>query len=237
MRGAIALLALMLLLSGCQSTQQRSAELQRRASRATLAQHSVSVTHQDPSVQVLDSAVVHSSTGAAVVVTLRNRSSSPIQNAPIEITVRDFHRTLLYQNDTPDLEPSLRSVPLMMGGSGALWVDDQLPLTDTPASVSAVVGVGAHLAHATARLSVSGVHRVDEPGVGSGVAGTVTNHSKLTQRDVLVYAVGRRARHITAAGRAAIPEIPPHASAPFQLFLLGDAGGAKIQTSALPTSF
>ncbi len=56
----LASVATVLALCGCQSTQERSAELQLQAKHDVLASQGVSVTKQNPSVKVLQSAVVRS---------------------------------------------------------------------------------------------------------------------------------------------------------------------------------
>lgn len=82
------------------------------------------------------------------------------------------------------------------------------------------------------QLSVRGVHVFEDPSNGVGEEGTVRNPSKVTQQKLVVYAVGRRAGRIVAAGRAVLPEVPAGGSVPFQVFFIGDPRGTQLQVSA-----
>jgi hypothetical protein len=225
-------------LYGCESTQERSADLQRKAKHDVLAAHSVAVTKESPSVKVLQSTVIHSSSQSAVVVALRNTSTHTLENAPIELTVRDAHGSVLYQNNASGLESSLSTVSLLLPGQETIWVDDQVTASGVPASASALVGEGAQASGSIPRLSISGTHQSAEAGAETTLSGGVTNHSQTTQQNLVVYAVARRGGKIVAAGRAVLPEVPPKGTnVPFQIYFAGDPGGAQIQTSAPATTF
>jgi hypothetical protein len=225
-------------LCGCQSTQERSAELQHRAKHDLLAAHSAAVTIESPSIKVLQSTVIHSSSGTAVVVALRNTSTHTLENAPIEVTVRDAHGNLLYQNNASGLEPSLSTVSLLPADRETIWVDDQVTASGVPASASALVGEGAQDSGSIPQLSISGTHQSAESGSEATLSGGVTNHSRTTQQNLVVYAVARRGVKIVAAGRAVLPEVPAAGTnVPFQIYFVGDPSGAQIQTSAPASTF
>jgi hypothetical protein len=227
--------------SGCESTQERSAELQRAAKHEVLATQGVSVTKENPRVQVLQSTVVHSGESTAVVVALRNTSSQALENAPIEVTVRDAHGAVLYQNNASGLEPSLTTVSLLQPGRETIWVDDQVTASGIPVSASALVGEATQASGAIPQLTIAGTHLSTEAVTEATLSGTVSNHSQTTQQNLVVYAVARRASKIVAAGRAVVPEIAAGTNAgtnvPFQIYFVGDPGGAQIQTSAPATTF
>ena len=86
------------------------------------------------------------------------------------------------------------------------------------------------------RIEVHGVHTSEEGGT-TGAAGTVRNGSSVTQQNLVVYVLARRAGQIVAAGRAVLPEVGAGASLPFQAFLQGDASGARLEASAPATTF
>jgi hypothetical protein len=228
-------------LSGCESTQQRSAELQRAAKHEVLATQGVSVTKENPSVKVLQSTVVRSHEATAVVVALRNTSSRALENAPIEVTVRDAHGAVLYQNNASGLEPSLTTVSLLQPGQETIWVDDQVTASGTPVSASALVGEAAQPSGSIPQLNIAGTHLSTEAGAEATLSGTVSNHSQTTQQNLVVYAVARRASKIVAAGRAVLPEVTAGTNAgtnvPFQIYFVGNPSGAQIQTSAPATTF
>jgi hypothetical protein len=225
-------------LCGCESTQEHSAELQRRAKHDVLAAQSAAVTKESASVKVLQSTVIHSSSQNAVVVTLRNTSTHPLENTPIEVTVRDAHGGIIYRNNASGLEPSLSTVSLLLPGQETIWVDDQVTASGTPASASALVGEGTQASGSIPELSVAGTHASAEAGAEATLSGSVTNHSQTAQQNLVVYAVARRGMKIVAAGRAVLPEVPAvGTNVPFQIYFVGDPSGAQIQTSAPATTF
>ncbi|MFZ2112770.1 MAG: hypothetical protein WAU77_03450 [Solirubrobacteraceae bacterium] len=225
-------------LCGCESTQERSAELQHQAKHDVLAARSAAVTKESPSVQVLQSTVIHSSSQSAVVVALRNTSTHTLENAPIEVTVRDARGSVLYQNNASGLEPSLSTVSLLMPGRETIWVDDQVTASGVPASASALVGEGTQASGSIPQLSISGTHQSAEAGAETTLSGGVTNHSRTPQQNLVVYAVARRGVKIVAAGRAVLPEVPAASTnVPFQIYFVGDPSNAQIQTSAPATTF
>jgi hypothetical protein len=225
-------------LCGCQSTQERSAELRRAAKHDALTTQGVSVSKENPSVRVLRSTIVRSSSGTAVVVALRNTSSHALENAPIEVTLRDGHGSALYQNNGSGLEPSLTSVSLLEPGQETIWIDDQVTASGTPASATALVGEATTTSTSIPELSIAGTHLSTEAGAEATLSGGVTNHSQTAQQNLVVYAVARRVGKIVAAGRAVLPEVPAAGTnVSFQIYFVGDPSGAQIQTSAPATTF
>jgi hypothetical protein len=221
---------------GCESTAQKSAQIEKLAKHERLALQGVAVTKENPSVRVLQSTVVHSKEGTAVVVELRNVSTRALENAPIEITVRDAKGGTLYQNNQPGEDPSLTRVSLLEPGARTVWVDDQVQVRGAPASASALVGVGTSGSAGTPVMAVSRT-RLSSEGGEAGESGTVTNRSQITQQHVAVYAVARKGNRVVAAGRAVLPEVAPGANVPFQVYFVGNPSGARIETNAPPTTF
>jgi hypothetical protein len=233
---AVALLAL-LALSGCETNAEKSAKLEKIAHSHVLARQSgLTVGRQNPAVMVVGAVVVHDANGTAAVVTLRNISSKPLRDAPIAITVTGAGGAVAYQNNAPGLDSTLVSVPLLEPGAETIWIDDQVELSGTPTGVSARVGQAPVALGQLPQLSVQGVHTVEEPGSGLTAEGTVVNHSTVSQQKLVVYAVGRRAGRVVAAGRAVLPEVPAGQSAPFQVFFIGNPQGAKLEVSAPPST-
>lgn len=222
--------------SGCETTAEQSSALEKHAKHEKLSLQGVSVARENPSVKVLKSTVVHSSVGTAVVVALRNTSAHPLENAPIEITVRDAHGGVLFQNNHPGEDPSLTKVSLIGPGTQTLWVDDQVQVSGVPASARALVGEAMRASGNAPQMSVSETH-VSGEGGEAGAAGTVMNRSKVAEQHLVVYAVARKGGRIVAAGRAVLPEVRPAASVPFQVYFVGDPSGAQIETSAPATTF
>lgn len=222
--------------SGCQTTAQRSAELQKHAKHQVLASKGVTVAKENPDVQVLQSSIVRSSEGAAVVVSLRNVSSHALKDAPIQITVLDAHGKAVFQNDQPGLDPSLTTVSLLPPGEETMWVDDQIPISGAPAKATALVGEATRAAADLPSLSISPTRLGGEGGEATA-SGAVTNRSKVAQEHLVVYSIARRGSKVVAAGRAVLPEALPGKTVPFLLYFVGDPQGAKLQTSAPATTF
>lgn len=223
-------------LSGCESSQERSAQLAREAKHFVgSASHGLTIAHPSTEVRVLSTQILHSSEGTAALVTVRNTSSHALRDVPLAITVKDAGGAVLYRNDAPGLEAALTSVPVLTPGQRFTWIDDQVQATGTPASASAEAGEAPPSSGPAPKIRLSGVHATEAP--EAGVAGTANNESSVAQRDLVVYGVARRGAKIVAAGRAVLTEVPAHGSSPFQVLFIGGAQGARVQASAPATTF
>ncbi len=234
MRWAALLLAA-LALSGCETTQEESAKLEKTAKHFTLAHKGLTITSVSTEVKVLDAAVVRDPEGAAAAVTVSNAGGQTLSSVPIAVTVRSASGQTLYQNNAPGLEAALTELASLPAHATVTWVDDQIPSAGGPASVSAIAGE-APIAHGPEpRIEAQGTH-LAEASTGE-VAGTVRNRSKVAQQKLVVYVIAHRAGRIVAAGRAVVPEVAPGASVPFQAFLVGTAAGAALEASAPASTF
>lgn len=232
-----ALVLLALALSGCETTAEKSAKLEKQAKRVTLVkQKGLSITRQSTVVKVVDARVVHSSEGTATVVTLRNTAPRALRDVPIAIAVKDANGASVYTNSTPGLARTLISAALVPAHGELTWIDDQIQAAGTPASASAKIGEGAAVAGALPRLSVEGAHLHEDPTNGLTAEGTVTNHSPVAQRELVVYALAEHAGKIVAAGRAVLASLGAGSSSLFQVFFIGDPSGATLKVSAPPTT-
>lgn len=224
-------------LSGCETTAEKSAKLERAAKRVTVQQEKgLTIERVSSSIEAIDTTVLRSAERAAAVVTVKNRSSTAQRDVPIAIAVKDGAGKTVFQNDEPGLEGTLVSVPAIPAHGTVVWVDDQVPLSGSPASVSARIGQARPVSELPA-LAISGAKLGEDPASGWIAEGTVANRSKVAQSGLVLFALARRAGKIVAAGRAIVPQLAPGASAPFQASLVGDAHGASVQVSAPPASF
>jgi hypothetical protein len=232
------LLLVALALAGCETTAEKSAKLERAARRAAVTQNGLVITRPSTEVKVLETVALHSSEGAAAVVVLRNVSSRTLRDVPIAITVKDAGGGTLFQNNAPGLESALVSVPSLPAHGELSWVDDQLPATGQPAGVRALLGQApTATTGAVPQIAIQGAHLIEDPSRGIGTSAKVSNHSRVAQQNLVVFAIGRRGGRIVAAGRAVVAELAAGASAPFQVFFVGDPRGAQLQISAPPTTF
>ncbi|HWX52684.1 MAG TPA: hypothetical protein VNY34_05290, partial [Solirubrobacteraceae bacterium] len=222
-----------LALAGCQTTAEKSAKLERAARRHALVSASgLSIAHTSSEVKVTATSVLRSAEGAVAIVELRNHSGHALRNVPLALTVKDARGGTLYQNNAAGLEAALVSVPSLPAHASFTWVDDQIPAKGAPAAVSARIGTAPAVPGSLPILTVSGVHPIEDPANGAGAAGTVSNRSGVTQTNLVVFGVARRAGRIVAAGRAVLPEVAAGSQMPVQIFLAGDPHGAQLQLSA-----
>jgi hypothetical protein len=229
------LVLLALTLTGCESNVERSARLAKLAHHQRRAESGLSISRPSAVVKVVRTAVVHGAEGTAVVVTVRNNSPHALRDVPIAITVKDASGAKLFQNNGRGLEAALTSLSSLAPHGEATWVDDQVQLSGTPASASAIVGEAPAASGPLPQVSVLGVHPSEEGGT-VGAAGTVLNRSSITQQGLVIDVVARRGATILAAGRAVLPEVTAGASAPFQASLVGTPTGGKLEAGAAPTS-
>jgi hypothetical protein len=233
----VACLLAALALGGCESSQERSAQLEHEAKRHVgQVVRGLQIAHASSLVQVVATEVLHSSEGDAVAVALRNRSPRALRDVPLAITVRSAAGAVLYRNDAPGLEVALTSVALLAPHDDFTWIDDQVQASQAPASASAEAGEAQTAGSPTPQIRLTGVHPTEEA-EGPGVAGTVTNESGVTQKDLVVYGLARRGGRIVGAGRAVLTEVPAHGSSRFQALFIGGSQGAHVEASAPPTTF
>jgi len=227
-------------LSGCETTAEKSARLERTAHHMHLAEQGLTIAKQSADVHVLRAILVHGAEGSAAVITLRNDSGHALKNVPIAITVKDARGSTLYQNNAPGLDAALTSLASLPAHGEATWVNDQVQASSSssgaPASVSAIVGASPAASEPVPQIEVRDVHASEESG-SAGAAGTVRNRSNVAQQNLVVYVLARRAGTIVAAGRAVLPEVTAGASVQFQAFLVGTPHGATLQASAPPATF
>jgi hypothetical protein len=229
---ALALAAPALALSGCETTAEKSAKLERAAKRvAHAAQAGLTIAHPSTLVKVLSSDVVDGSHGtAAIVLTLRNDSSKTLGEVPIAVSLKSATGATLYSNSTPGLAKTLTSIAVLAPHATATWIDDQAQASGA-VRVSAEVGEGKLLSGSPPTLATH------DASIAEGSAeGTVTNGSSTAQSELVIYALARRGGRTVAAGRAVLGSIAAGASAPFQVFFVGDPTDARLTLSAPPTS-
>jgi hypothetical protein len=240
---ALVLLALALMgcLTGCETTAEESAKLERTAKREQaqhpgLEQKGLSIGRESTNVRVVATTVLHSSEGDAAVITLRSSSPHALMEVPIAITVKGARGQTLYQNNTAGLEPALVAVPSIAPYGQVEWIDDQVPASEAAASVSARVGEGTSGDTTMPSLAVTGVHLAEGSTTGPAASGTVANHSTVTQPKLVIYALGRRGGKIVAAGRSVLPEVAAGGSSFFQVFFVGNPQGTQLEVRAQPTA-
>jgi len=234
--GAAALLVLSL--SACESTQDKSARLKAQGAKAFKDAKGVSISRRAQGVTIADRAVITDPNGTAVALVLRNTGRSPLPAAPITIDVRSARRKSLFKNDSPGLEPSLTSVGSLAPGQETLWVNDQVTPAGRARTVKAEVGApkaAKRISGALPEIALEDVRIRQDPSSGTEVVGFARLKAGVEQKSLIVSCIGRKGGRIVAAGRAEIPLLTAKKHRPFHIFPIGPLKGAQLSVSAPPT--
>jgi hypothetical protein len=227
-------LAVAVALAGCESTQDKSAAIGRRAKQVT-REKGLRIGARNTAVVVGRRVVVQDRNGVAAVVELRNTDARGQAGVPVALTVRDARGRSLYTNTAPGLAPALVSVPVLGRGQTVFWVNNQVTAAGRAASLDVRVGAAQGRAPARVpRIAVTGL----TPGSDSDGAfakAVVRNASQVAQRQLTVYCVARRGGRIVAAGSAFVPALPAGGRAPVTIFFIGDPAGATLEAAAPAT--
>ncbi|HWA52702.1 MAG TPA: hypothetical protein VG816_00875 [Solirubrobacterales bacterium] len=237
----VAVLALAVLaaagLSACQSTKDRSAELEAQGSTKLLSEEGLKIEKRNPDVKVTDTAVLSGSEGSnAVVVDLHNDSGENLTEVPVLIEVTNTKGKPFYENDIPGIEPALAAVPYIPAHGDAEWVNDQVLGVGKPKSVKVTVGTGGGTySGALPKIEVSKPKLQGDPVSGIFATGDVVNETGEDQRRLLLYVVARKGNEVVAAGRGAIEHLKPERKKlKYTVFFVGDPSGAELTLSEFP---
>jgi hypothetical protein len=224
-------------LGGCESTQSRSAELEKEGETALVVDQGLKIKEESSDVKVTSSTLLTDSYGSAVVVSLHNSSDRNLVNVPILIDVLDAKGKSVYRNDIPGIEPALAAVPYIPAGGEAQWVNDQVQTSGKPKSVKVKVGAsGDSYSGPIPEIEVSKPTIEGDPVSGIEAKGTVVNRTGEDQERLLLYAIATSGGRVVAAGRGALEHLkgttkPLH----YNIFFIGDPKGADVEVTQYPT--
>jgi hypothetical protein len=224
-------------LSACQSTKDKSAELEAQGSTQLISDEGLEIKRRNPDVRVTGTAVLSGSEGSnAVVVDLHNGSGKNLTEVPILIEVTNSKGKSFYKNDIPGIEPALAAVPYIPAHGDAEWVNDQVLGVGVPKSVKVTVGTGGGTySGALPEIEVSQPKLEGDPVSGISATGDVVNKTGKDQRRLLLYVVARRGNEVVAAGRGAIEHLKPEREKlKYTIFFVGDPSGADLKLSEFP---
>jgi hypothetical protein len=233
---AVALAGVALVISGCESTQDKSAKI--AAELGPVKQEKgLKITRRSKDVEVVSSTLLSDQNGSAVVVRLRNRSDEDLVGVPIAIDVLDAKGRSVYRNDIPGIEPALAAVPFIEAGGEAEWVHDQILATGRPAKVEVKVGEGGEpFSGEQPKISVSEPKLEGDPYSGVLAGGNVENESGEDLERLLLYAVATKGGKVVAAGRGAIEPLKDKPKPfPYNIYFIGDPTGADVSVSQFPS--
>ena len=236
--GAAVAGAVVPVLLGCQSTQDRSAALAARAQGA-VRETKVTVGVTNRTATVTRTTLLRDANGVAVVVEVRNRGAAQV-DVPVALSVRGRGGKVLFRNDAGGLDPSLVAIPALDAGGRHAWVNDQLQASPQDAR-TATARLGTARGRAPRELPRIAVSDVRIGGDSSGVVvrGTLANLSPVPQKRIVVHCVARKGGRIVAAGRAVLDTLAAAGHgrpAPFSVYVIGDPRGADLTLWAPPTT-
>jgi hypothetical protein len=232
----LAVLALAALaLTGCESTQAKSAKLERVAQKSKHEKGLV-IGEQSKDIKVEGTTILQDSGGAAAVVELHNDSGGSLVAVPLSMQVLDKASKPLYANDAPGLDSSLVSVAALAPGATVTWVNDQVTIASPGTSVVAKIGAGAKPGPAALpQLEITGLKAAGDPSGEQSITGDIANRSQVEQRRLVIYVTARKDARVVAAGRAIVERLAPGKQAHFSVFPIGDPNGAELSAAAPPT--
>lgn len=225
-------------LTGCTTTQQKAARIQLNNARIRANLTALRLTGTSSSVHATSIGVLTGRSGAhvAVVVTLRNRSSSPVSDLPVLVGVTVPHARRTYLNAAAGVAYFRNHIPAIAAHGELTWV---LTLTRRlPRGARPFVRVGSPNPTTTTAIGALPTLRVTASNLtGSDARVTLRNTSGVTQYQLPVYAVATRGQRSVAAGQALVEELDGGATAHLRLPLVGNVTGATLSLEAPPTIF
>ncbi len=225
-------------ITACESTEQESAKIGRENKPGSVGATSLKLGAVNHSVRVDDVTLLSDAGRTAVAVRLTATSTAPQLRVPLLVTVTGDGGKQLYSNDGGGLEPSLQRVGVLLPDRPEWWVDDQVLTSKSPTAAQVRVGTGTSTSTgAIPALTTSGV-ALSSSGASPIVKGAVVNHSSRTLNGIAVFAVSVRAGKVVAAGRAVIETLAggSTAPAPFEIFLVGNPAGGKLELTVVPAA-
>jgi hypothetical protein len=233
---AIALLGLALVVTGCESTQEKSAKIAAELGPVQ-KEKGLKIGKESKDVEVVSTKLLTDPNGSAVVVRLRNRSKDDLVGVPIEVDVLDAKGKSVYANTIPGIEPALAAVPFIEAGGEVAWVHDQILASGKPVKVEVKVGEGGSpFDGEIPKVSVSRPKLEGDPYSGILAGGNVENEAGEVLDRLLLYAVATKGGEVVAAGRGAIePFKDKPKPQPYNIYFIGDPRGADLEISEYPT--
>lgn len=225
----VATLPLAVALTGCVSTQQIAARARLVSARVLASQSATRVGQANPNVAVDHVALIRARSGTAVVVSLRNNTSTTLTDLPISVGIRSGNRAL-YLNRSSNLDYFDSHIAALGPRATTDWV---FTTTRRVAGGRPVATVGFPDLHPSL---TGGLPRVDVTPDGTAWV-IVSNHSSIPQYDLQVYVVAIRAGRYVGAGIAEVPHLGTHATTSARVTFLGAAQGVALKPIAVPTIF
>ncbi|HEV7495073.1 hypothetical protein [Baekduia sp.] len=224
---------------GVETTPEKSAAKAKTATNGIANQKGLTIGKLNAAIKVEDATIVQDANGVAAVVRVKNIGSTQVA-LPVAITVSDAKGKKLYANDTPGLDASLTSLPVLGAGQEADWVNNQILVAGKASKVAAQIGAAKGKAGAGAlpKIVLSNI-KAGRDEDGNYAKGIVANESAIAQKRLVVSCVARDGAKVLAAGRAVVDRLAPAADSKkpttFTVFFIGDPKQAQLACTAPPT--
>lgn len=227
-------------LAGCvETTQQKNARVQLQDDRLLASRSPVRVTQPAPNVTVLNVRMLRSPAGAAIAVTLRNDSSSPVSDLPVSVGVRTAAGRVAYLNRQPGLPYFQTHMAGVAARTQTTWVFTtarQAPSGNAFARVG-VAAVAIDKGVTSLPVIASSVTSAHANGRrGAVVSAIVTNRSDVAQGGLEVYAYALSGERLVAAGTAGVASLEPGAKTALRIPVLGSAQSRFVHLEIPPTN-
>lgn len=235
--GALVATLSLAMLTGCQSTQSRSAELESEGATMLVSESGLKIEEPNKDVKVVSTQLLSDQYGTAVVVRLRNSSARNLVDVPILLRVFDPKGKEIYTNEIPGIEQALAAVPFIPAQGEVDWVNDQVLAAGKPKTVKVEIGAGDQsYSGPMPRISVTEPKIEGDPVSGIEASGKISNDTGEDQDRIVLYAVAREDGRVVAAGRGAIEHMKASAKPQgYDIFFIGDPKGAEVEVSDYPT--
>ena len=223
---AVLLVLALAVLSGCESTFDKAERI--RAEQGTIADVVAVDVQQTEGITAETLAIIPSEDGLMAAVVIEVSSTGPgLLWAPIEVTLLDAAGAEVGTNNVPGADPTLIHLPSLVEGGTALYVNDQIAITGTPAEAQVTVAGVPVTAQLLPGLKVDNAIVTEDPSFGTTWTASVINNTDVRQEQVIVQAILRDGTTITSAGLAIVQGLDPGATAEVQGFFLGTGTGQR----------
>ncbi len=219
--------------SACESTEQESAKIASQEQAASASALKLGAVNRH--VRVSDVTLVSGGGRMALAARLTSSSTRAQADVPLLVNVTGPGGKILYTNATPGLEASLQHISSLRAHQAVWFVDDQVLTNQRTSAVKVTVGTGVSSPSSRATsLTTTAVHTVQQAGV-SVLSARLLDRGAPAHTMAAVFAVALKGARVVAAGRATVETgARSGAGTPFQIFLIGNAVGAKVELTAVP---
>ena len=226
-----------LLVTGCESTQDKAARVQKaNAIKQKAASQPLTVPTIERRVKVTGTTVLRGKDTDAVVVAVVNNSSKPIADLPIAVKILNGAGKMVLNNTAPGTDHWLNHIPLLRPGQTLYWVNDQLDALPSARKATVRIGPGVVVAHPYPDAQLIKTSIFEDPVSGAAFTGKVKGTAPVLQERVVIFSVGRQGGKIVSAGRGVLEKLLPNRGKPagFTIFYVGASPKSVSLTNQAP---